>query len=294
MNVGDRVRVKAPKAPAHNWGGTVVIDLAPVCCHIPGTLLVRWDGSGKGPERYPDNCLEPLPPPNRSILLVTGGVAVSDELIRYAIARSPWELAHMAVLREQLNSANALAYAVSQSLPHQSFADFDRLLAYWQSAAKFPPAVIAIPSGQPHGPSKEILAVIKHRKVDYFVLNLQEINRSIQVWNLKTLPPELPHRVYIGRDHPQSGHKRSPLCNSFSTSEYSNSDACELFRQHRLYPALEQRSGEIWGEIQRLTAWVLEGKPLNLVCHCVPAECHGHDVAAAISAQVRQRLGIES
>ncbi len=115
---------------------------------------------------------------------------------------------------------------------------------------------------------------------------------TIEIANARDLPPPSewpPHFVYVGREAPRKGFKRSPLANPFrvgmnpNIGYYTRRETVAVYRERviRAYNAAPV-SGDVWDELARLRALLAEYGRLTLVCWCetwdgtgeAPGRCH--------------------
>lgn len=112
-----------------------------------------------------------------------------------------------------------------------------------------------------------------------------QLLHAITVLNIKTFqgPSE-----YIGR--PMPGRKGSPLANRYKIKPwgpYDRDDSVRVHYRNWLWTEMQNRSGEVYGELLRLTS-IARKNPLNLACWCAPATCHGDIIRNALTYLVQQ------
>lgn len=95
-----------------------------------------------------------------------------------------------------------------------------------------------------------------------------------------------PDIIYVGISSKRYSIPQSPLHNPYKIKgKTSRSDACQMYRENKLWPSLESREGHIWDEINKLANQVAIGHHLRLACWCTPLECHASDIAVAIESE---------
>lgn len=279
------VRCAIPGTRAHHWHGHIAEDVAPVLFQVPGTVLVRWDEDDSGQaHRYPVAAIEPIPE-RRYSAIILGGAGLSDRAIAWAVQRSGWAIARLLLLEGIPSNFAAAQWATASGISVEMFLNLDGLIQ------ELPPdaGVLALSDGSRHDGARAVAMAAKEAGLPICVADLRAAIAPPLVVNVKAMPPDLEADavVYVGRSHQSLGYPPSALANPYRTQEHGRSEACDLFRTAVLYPALDAKAGSVYGELCRLRDRVLSGKPPVLACHCIPAECHASDIAAAITTLTR-------
>ncbi len=101
--------------------------------------------------------------------------------------------------------------------------------------------------------------------------------------------------AYIGREHKGKKLNPSPLQNPYKEKEFGRDGCIEKFRRLlwedvKAYQRDNSKVSNRLAAALKLAQIVKSGKPISLVCFCVPEPCHGEVIRSFISWAIESEL----